>query len=81
MPWQSLGAMTVILTMFNVIPALNSLIQHVAYGKPKELGLMANEWNYKMVKRDERYEQFAAEVRKQMVENVANANGGAGGKA
>ena len=34
--------------------------------KPKELGLPGNEWNYRMVKRDDQYEKYAAEIRKSM---------------
>lgn len=30
--WQSLTSITVVITMFNVVPALNALVQYVAYG-------------------------------------------------
>jgi hypothetical protein len=34
--------------------------------KPKELGLPANDWNYRMAKRDEVYKRMEREVRKSM---------------
>jgi len=66
MPWQSAGALTVSIAMFNVVPLLVGGIQYLGHGKPKELGLPGNEWNYRMVKRDDQYEKYAAEIRKSM---------------
>ncbi|VEU40346.1 unnamed protein product [Pseudo-nitzschia multistriata] len=66
MPWQSMASLGVIITMFNVVPALNAGVQYLGYGKKKELGLTSNEWNYRMSKRDAAYEQHAARVRAEM---------------
>jgi len=57
------------------------LKRSVQYNKGiyKSVGFMANEWNYRMVKRDESYEKFEAQIRKSMVAHeLAN---GAGGKS
>ncbi len=32
MPYQSLASLSVIIAMFNVVPALNSGVQYLAYG-------------------------------------------------
>jgi len=60
--------------MFNVVPALNSGVQYLAYGKSKELGLTSNEWNYRMSKRDEAYKQYEARVRAEMDSSSALNN-------
>jgi len=70
MPWQSLTSLAVVVTMFNVVPLLVTGVQQLGYGKKKELGLPANEWNYRMVKRDEMYLKFEKQVRKEMESNA-----------
>jgi len=69
MPYQSLASLSVIIAMFNVVPALNTGVQALAYGKKKELGLTSNEWNYRMVKRDEAYAEHVARVQAEMEKN------------
>lgn len=66
MPLQSLASLGVIIAMFNVVPALNYGVQQLAYGKKKELGLCANEWNYRMTKRDLAYQAHVDRVRAEM---------------
>lgn len=49
------------------LPCLGFSFLVTYYGqKSKELGLPANEWNYRMAKRDEMYHRMAKEVRKSM---------------
>ena len=147
MPYQSIASLGVIIAMFNVVPALNSGIQALAYGvsclsiryfawwinrsiddgsiddgsiaytrdnplvalnrshfvqssssfsfsitiktttvtiiatqrnndsqKKKELGLCANEWNYRMVKRDASYQEHVQRVKAEMDKNAAMNN-------
>eukprot|EP00429_Kryptoperidinium_foliaceum_P072270 CAMPEP_0176055588 /NCGR_PEP_ID=MMETSP0120_2-20121206/27675_1 /TAXON_ID=160619 /ORGANISM="Kryptoperidinium foliaceum, Strain CCMP 1326" /LENGTH=63 /DNA_ID=CAMNT_0017389083 /DNA_START=102 /DNA_END=293 /DNA_ORIENTATION=- len=58
MPYQSLSSLVVVATMFNVAAGLVGGIHYLANGKSKELGLPANEFNYRMDKRDQRLQQM-----------------------
>eukprot|EP00533_Pseudo-nitzschia_delicatissima_P014837 CAMPEP_0197263980 /NCGR_PEP_ID=MMETSP1432-20130617/1512_1 /TAXON_ID=44447 /ORGANISM="Pseudo-nitzschia delicatissima, Strain UNC1205" /LENGTH=70 /DNA_ID=CAMNT_0042728567 /DNA_START=92 /DNA_END=304 /DNA_ORIENTATION=- len=70
MPYQSLASLSIIIAMFNVVPALNSGVQYLAYGKKKELGLASNEWNYRMTKRDAAYAEHVKRVQAEMAKNA-----------
>lgn len=69
MPWQSVASLSVIIGMFNVVPALNTGVQYLAYGKKKELGLTASEWNYRMANRDIAYQAHVERVKAEMAKN------------